>query len=57
MSDNFCSLLVVSAPRLEDQWLSVENERLLFSSVPLKTEIVASEEVTANIHSPSQRFF
>ena len=39
------------------QWPSIVNESLLFSSVTLKTELVASKEVTPNNHLPSSTEF
>ena len=51
------SLLVFSAPALEHQSPGVEIEKVLFSSVILKTEFVATKLVTAINHlRPSHRF-
>ena len=49
----FCSLLIVSATPLGDQRPGVVIGKLLFLIVILKSEFVASNEVTASNHLPS----
>ena len=53
----FCNLLIVSAPPLENQWCGVEIENVLFSSVILKTNLLASKLVTHKNHLPSSKKF
>ena len=55
--NNSCSLLLGSAPPLDDQWLGVEIKKKLFSSVLSKTELIALKALAADNRFPySGRF-
>ena len=56
-SNKLFSLLTYFSPFSGVQWPGVENEKLLFSSVIIKTEFVASKLVTANNHFPTSARF
>ena len=52
-----CNLLIISAPPPDVQLPNILVEKLLFSSVMLKTELIASKLATANNHFPSSEKF